>query len=302
MKLRSRSIFSAALAILLSLLLLVASLGVWAQRTVLNQSVFAQNTEQILKSPEVLSAISAYVVDETFQAVPRPSGSGGALLGELLRGAIERQVSRVLASDVVQEEVVQAMVATHGQFVDVLESEADEIVFDLGPVIQAVATGLVGEGVLPASGLTGTGIGQVYIYSGESSPSVKQDVENAQRAVSLFQQGLLLVLLLIPVVGAVVVVLAPRKLSGTRNISLSLLAASGFGILIMRGTQRYLPTVVEGTANVSATTHIISVMTQGYIRLLVACAAVAILAIVLTVRQGALLQSFFRSSKNRDLT
>ena len=299
MHVRIRRISSAALAILLSLLLLVASLGVWAQRTVLNQSVFAQNTEQILQSPEVLSAISAYVVDETFQAVPRPSGSGGALLGELLRGAIERQVSRVLASDVVQKEVVQAMVATHGYFVDVLESEADEIVFDLGPVIQAVATGLVGEGVLPASGLTGTGIGQVYIYSGESSPSVKQDVENAQRAVSLFQQGLLLVLLLIPVVGAVVVVSAPRKLSGARNMSVALLVASSLGLVILRIAQSYLPNVVDGAANKSATVQIIGVMTQGFMWFLIASWVVAALGIVFTMRQGALLQSLLGKSKNR---
>jgi hypothetical protein len=299
MYVRIRRISSAVLAILLSLLLLVASLGVWAQRAVLNQSVFAQNTEKILESPEVLSAISAYVVDETFQAVPRPSGSGGALLGELLRGAIERQVSRVLASDVVQKEVVQAMVATHGQFVDVLESEADEIVFDLGPVIKAVATGLVGEGVLPASGLTGTGIGQVYIYSGESSPSVKQDVENAQRAVSVFQQGLLLVFLLIPVVGAVVVVSASRKLSGARNMSVALLVASSLGLVILRIAQTYLPNIVDGAANKLATVQIIGVMTQGFMWFLIASWVVAALGIVFTMRQGALLQSLLGKSKNR---
>jgi hypothetical protein len=299
MYVRIRRISSAVLAILLSLMLLVASLGVWAQRAVLNQSVFAQNTEKILESPEVLSAISAYVVDETFQAVPRPSGSGGALLGELLRGAIERQVSRVLASDVVQKEVVQAMVATHGQFVDVLESEADEIVFDLGPVIKAVATGLVGEGVLPASGLTGTGIGQVYIYSGESSPSVKQDVENAQRAVSLFQQGLLLVFLLIPVVGAVVVVSASRKLSGARNMSVALLVASSLGLVILRIAQTYLPNIVDGAANKLATVQIIGVMTQGFMWFLIASWVVAALGIVFTMRQGALLQSLLGKSKNR---
>jgi hypothetical protein len=299
MYVRIRRISSAVLAILLSLMLLVASLGVWAQRAVLNQSVFAQNTEKILESPEVLSAISAYVVDETFQAVPRPSGSGGALLGELLRGAIERQVSRVLASDVVQKEVVQAMVATHGQFVDVLESEADEIVFDLGPVIKAVATGLVGEGVLPASGLTGTGIGQVYIYSGESSPSVKQDVENAQRAVSVFQQGLLLVFLLIPVVGAVVVVSASRKLSGARNMSVALLVASSLGLVILRIAQTYLPNIVDGAANKLATVQIIGVMTQGFMWFLIASWVVAALGIVFTMRQGALLQSLLGKSKNR---
>jgi hypothetical protein len=299
MTLRSRSIFSAALAILLSLLLLVASLGVWAQRTVLNRSVFAQNTEQILESPEVLSAISAYVVDETFQAVPRPSGSGGALLGELLRGAIERQVSRVLASDVVQKEVVQAMVATHGQFVEVLEKESDEIVFDLGPVFRAVVRGLVGEGVLSSAELTKTGVGEVYLYRGNSSESVKKSLENAQRALSLFRHGLLLLLILIPIVGAAVVFLAPRKLSGARNMSVALLLASSLGLVILRIAQSYLPNIVDGAANKSATVQIIGVMTQGFMWFLIVSLVVAALGIVFTMRQGALLQSLLGKSKNR---
>jgi len=299
MTLRSRSIFSAALAILLSLLLLVASLGVWAQRTVLNRSVFAQNTEQILESPEVLSAISAYVVDETFQAVPRPSGSGGALLGELLRGAIERQVSRVLASDVVQKEVVQAMVATHGQFVEVLEKKSDEIVFDLGPVFRAVVRGLVGEGVLSSAELTKTGVGEVYLYRGNSSESVKKSLENAQRALSLFRHGLLLLLILIPIVGAAVVFLAPRKLSGARNMSVALLLASSLGLVILRIAQSYLPNIVDGAANKSATVQIIGVMTQGFMWFLIVSLVVAALGIVFTMRQGALLQSLLGKSKNR---
>jgi len=296
---RPRRITSAILAILLALLLLLASLGVWAQRTVLNRSVFAQNTEEILKTPEVLSAISAYVVDETFQAVPRPSGSGGALLGELLRGAIERQVSRVLASEVVQKEVVQAMVATHGQFVMVLEKEADEIVFDLGPVFRAVVTGLVGEGVLSSAELTKTGIGEVYLYRGNSSESVKNSLENAQRAVSLFQRGLVLLIILIPVIGAAVVFMAPKRMSGGRNISVSLLVASSLGLVILRGAQHFLPNIVDGAANKSATAQIIDVMTQGFMWFLMVSWVVATLGIVFTVRQGALFRFLSGNAKKK---
>jgi hypothetical protein len=291
MKLRSRRISSGVLAVLLCPLLAVASLGLWAQQAVLNQSAFAQNTKEILAKPEVLAAISVYVVDETLQAVSRPSGTAGALLGDLLRGAIERQVSRVLASEIVQTEVVKAMVTTHRQFVALLESESDDVVFNLDPVFRAVMTGLVGEGVLRSDQLTSTGIGEVYLYRTDSSESVKNSLENARRAVSLVQQGLLLMLLLILVIGGAVFFLAPKMLNGVRNISLSLLMASTLCILIVKSGQFYSLNIIEDGLNRSAVSQILDVMTQDFVLLLIVCLVLSGLGVIATVRQGALLQT-----------
>lgn len=302
MNVRIRRINSVLLAVLLCLLVLVASLGLWAQRTVLNQSVFAQNTEEILATPEVLAAISAYVVDETFQALPQPPGSGASLIGELLRGTIERQVSRVLASEVVQTEVVKEMAVTHAQFVALLETEADTVVFDLGPVFRAVVTGLVGEGILSSTDLANSGIGKVYLYRSDSSEALKNSLQSAQRAVSLFHQVLLLTFLLIPVIGAAVVFVAPKRLSGLRNISISLLLASIFGILILRSGRRFLPNIVEGAANRSATRQIFDALTQNVMWFFIVSSFVAVLGIVLTVRKGALSQSLFSNSIQRQKT
>jgi hypothetical protein len=291
MKLRSRRISSGVLAVLLCPLLAVASLGLWAQQAVLNQSAFAQNTKEILAKPEVLAAISVYVVDETLQAVSRPSGTAGALLGDLLRGAIERQVSRVLASEIVQTEVVKAMVTTHRQFVALLESESDDVVFNLDPVFRAVMTGLVGEGVLRSDQLTSTGIGEVYLYRTDSSESVKNSLENARRAVSLVQQGLLLMHLLILVIGGAVFFLAPKMLNGVRNISLSLLMASTLCLLIVKSGQFYSLNIIEDGLNRSAVSQILDVMTQDFVLLLIVCLVLSGLGVIATVRQGALLQT-----------
>lgn len=286
-----RRVASFVLTILLAFLLCVTSLGVWAERAALNNDVFAQNAAQILDSQQVQVAISVYVVDEIFDSVPNQSAPGISLVGGLLRGAIERQVARVLGSSKVQNELLQAIVKTHQQAVALVKSESETVLFDLGPVFRSVVQGLIGEKVLPTNGIRNSDLGEVYLYSGDTSVRDKENLEEIRRVVRLVQQGLWISIVLCLVCAAGVLFVATRRVYGFRNFFVSILMASLLGLVALRVVEGYIPNQITQISNRDAAVSILSVMLQGWNRLYIACIAISLVGFIFTVRDGALTRS-----------
>ena len=296
---RFRSIVSVVLSVLLSLTTVVASLSVWADRTALNSRVFSQNAKEILAMPEVVDAISTFVVDELLEEASKASIPGLSLVGNLLRGTIDRQVQRVLRNEAIQSEVLRAMSATHVQVVSLLESKSESVVFDLSSVFRAVNENLIGDGVFPVNAITNEDLGQVFLYRDDSSASVKDGVKQAQDAVRLFRQALMLTLILMPIWLIAVVVSAPGRWSAARNVFSSLLFSSLLVVAIIVLTRGIIPDLGESEVNRAATTEVVNSLTQTFFISAVVAFVVSLTGVVLTVGNGRLAQAVIRKTRHQ---
>ena len=296
---RFRSIVSVVLSVLLSLTTVVASLSVWADRTALNSRVFSQNAKEILAMPEVVDAISTFVVDELLEEASKASIPGLSLVGNLLRGTIDRQVQRVLRNEAIQSEVLRAMSATHVQVVSLLESKSESVVFDLSSVFRAVNENLIGDGVFPVNAITNEDLGQVFLYRDDSSASVKDGVKQAQDAVRLFRQALMLTLILMPILLIAVVVSAPARWSAARNVFSSLLFSSLLVVAIIVLTRGIIPDLGESEVNRAATTEVVNSLTQTFFISAVVAFVVSLTGVVLTVGNGRLAQAAIRKTRHQ---
>jgi hypothetical protein len=296
---RFRSIVSVVLSVLLSLTTVVGSLSVWADRTALNSRVFSQNAKEILALPEVVDAISTFVVDELLEEASKASIPGLSLVGNLLRGTIDRQVQRVLRNEAIQSEVLRAMSATHVQVVSLLESKSESVVFDLSSVFRAVNENLIGDGVFPVNAITNEDLGQVFLYRDDSSASVKDGVKQAQDAVRLFRQALMLTLILMPILLIAVVVSAPGRWSAARNVFSSLLFSSLLVVAIIVLTRGIIPDLGESEVNRAATTEVVNSLTQTFFISAVVAFVVSLTGVVLTVGNGRLAQAVIRKIRHQ---
>jgi hypothetical protein len=297
---RLRSIVFVVLSVLLSLTTVIASLGVWADRTALNDRVFSQKAKEILALPEVVNAISTYVADELLEEASKASIPGFSLVGSLLRGTIERQVQRVLRNEAIQSEVLRAMSATHLQVVSLLESESDSVAFDLNSVFRAVTENLIGDGVFPVGAITNQDLGDVFLYGDDSSSSVKDGVAQAQNVVRLFRQALTLTLILIPILFAAVVVSAPGRWSAARNVFVSLLFSTLLVVAIIVSTRGVIPNLGDSDSNRAATTEVVNSLTQGLFISAVLAFVVSLIGVVLTAGNGRLAQALVRKIPRQD--
>jgi hypothetical protein len=297
---RLRSIVFVVLSVLLSLTTVIASLGVWADRTALNDGVFSQKAKEILALPEVVNTISTYVADELLEEASKASIPGFSLVGSLLRGTIERQVQRVLRNEAIQSEVLRAMSATHLQVVSLLESESDSVAFDLNSVFRAVTENLIGDGVFPVGAITNQDLGDVFLYGDDSSSSVEDGVAQAQNVVRLFRQALTLTLILIPILFAAVVVSAPGRWSAARNVFVSLLFSTLLVVAIIVSTRGVIPNLGDSDSNRAATTEVVNSLTQGLFISAVLAFVVSLIGVVLTVGNGRLAQALVRKIPRQD--
>jgi hypothetical protein len=296
---RFRSILSVVLSVLLSLTTVVASLSVWADRTALNNRVFSQNAKEILAMPEVVDAISTFVVDELLKEASKASIPGLSLVGNLLRGTIDRQVQRVLRNEAIQSEVLRAMSATHVQVVSLLESKSESVVFDLSSVFRAVNENLIGDGVFPVNAITNEDLGQVFLYRDDSSASVKDGVKQAQDAVRLFRQALMLTLILMPILLIAVVVSAPGRWSAVRNIFFSLLLSSLLVVGIIVSTRGIIPNLGNSDLNKAATTEVVNSLTQTFFVSAVLAFVLSLIGIALAVGNGRLAQAVIQKTRHQ---
>lgn len=170
---RWRRIAVPVLAVLSVLLLALSSVGVWAGRTALNSDVFTERVGSLARDPEVQNALATYLTDEVLTLVdvegylkanlPPPADLLAVPLTSAVKGFVEDQVRKVLATDAFAEVWQRAVNTAHQAFVTVASGDAknvtrngDTITVNLIPVIGEVLESLTGASPQLVQRLTGT--------------------------------------------------------------------------------------------------------------------------------------------------
>ena len=105
---RVRRTFTWILVVLTALLVGIASVSVWATRTVFNDDRFSATVTDVVSDPAVISAASVFITDQVESAVvasgvlddvPPALRPVIAVLQGAVRGRVEEGVSAVLSSD-----------------------------------------------------------------------------------------------------------------------------------------------------------------------------------------------------------
>jgi Short C-terminal domain len=161
---RRHRVLVAVLVVLGALCILVSTLSIWVRDVALDSDVWADQSGQMLESPEIQQALAAFIVEEAYSAGEVQAQLEAALRPEFkpLAGPASAQLqtvatqaaARALARPRVQELWRTANRAGHEQLVALLEGETervtlvdDAVVLDLDALVADVATRIgVGEG------------------------------------------------------------------------------------------------------------------------------------------------------------
>ncbi len=165
---RGRKVAVWALILSATLLGIVAILGTWANRQLLDNGTFRDTSTNLIQDPAVQSALSVYLVNEVYENVDVPAALAERLPPNLkplaaplaagLRQPATNAVARLLARPRVQNLFVDASGLTHKKLVAVLEDKTvpgtgttnGTVTIDLGALVQSVGPSLG----LPASALS----------------------------------------------------------------------------------------------------------------------------------------------------
>ena len=130
---RARNLLSLLLAVLAGVGILLSSVGIWAQRSFLDESNFKESADLILKDPAVINSIGSYVTDETMKVLdvqgtlgdllPSQLSSVAPVLSSALRGVVQEQVENVIKTEPVRKTMVSLVSMSHDQFLNLLEKD-----------------------------------------------------------------------------------------------------------------------------------------------------------------------------------
>jgi len=157
---RGRRVAVWALILVATLLGIVAILGTWANRQLLDNNTFRDTSTHLVQDPEVQSALSVYLVNEVYDNVDVPAALAERLPPNLkplaaplaagLRQPATNAVARLLARPRVQALFVASSGLTHEKLVAVLEDKTvpgtgttkGNVTIDLGALVQSVGPSL----------------------------------------------------------------------------------------------------------------------------------------------------------------
>jgi hypothetical protein len=168
---RARNLLSLLLAVLAGVGILLSSVGIWAQRSFLDESNFKESADLILKDPAVITSIGSYVTDETMKVLdvqgalgdllPSQLSSVAPVLSSALRGVVQEQVENVIKTEPVRKTMVSLVSMSHDQFLNLLEKDdlsvgaigvsEGTVSLNLVPIVTTVLQGLQDEKLLPKS-------------------------------------------------------------------------------------------------------------------------------------------------------
>jgi hypothetical protein len=157
---RRRSVVVWTLIVVATLLTLVASLTLWSKRQLLNTDKFTNSSAKLLANDEIRTALSAKLVDLLNQRVdlttqlqeklPPRAKSAAPVAAAAIQNSAGRVIDAFLATSQAQELWERVVRRSHSAVVNVLEgkdagpisTENGDVVLDLRPFIQQVATRL----------------------------------------------------------------------------------------------------------------------------------------------------------------
>jgi hypothetical protein len=241
----------------------------WGARTVLNTDRYVATVAPLADDPAVQESIATKLTDQVFLALD-VQGTISDALGELgeratvlagplttaVKGFVQDQVEKVVASDAFKTFWVEANRFVHTQVLAILRGDTETITIVKGKVllnllplvnlalgsIQTVASDLVGRDVtlpeisesdVPSASIAkleqALGIdlpdtyGQIVVYDSEELASLQQ-------ALYVFQRLLVLLLLLIPILVAASLLVSTRR----RRTLIQLTTGAAVGLVLIR--------------------------------------------------------------------
>jgi hypothetical protein len=229
-----RRTVSSILLALACVIAIVAVLGAWADRQLLDTDNWVDTSSRLLEHPAVQDATAAYLADQLVdgptiraklaEGLPPRLQALAAPLAAASGEIADRTARRLIASGAFQKLWRETNRRAHRQLIDVIEGDSRftnaGIVVDLRPQLGVLATRL---GV--ASDATGEH-GTVHVLRGDNLKTVRE-VVHALQTLRWVSVVLLLVLL---VVGVAV---APDRAHGIVGAGLALLIA-GLALLVVR--------------------------------------------------------------------
>jgi hypothetical protein len=189
---RGRSLGVAGILLLATILLLIASLGIWANRQLLDNDNWRASSAKLLESPEFRDALATTLVDQLYERVDVSGGLEQQLppsaqrlapvIASALQTASIRATEAFLATPRAQQLWIEVSGRAHHQLVQALEgknvrnvqTQNGEIVLDVRPILTRLTDRLglterVKENAPPNAGLI------VLVKS--------KDLKNAQHAI-----------------------------------------------------------------------------------------------------------------------
>jgi hypothetical protein len=274
---RVRRTFTWILVVLTALLVGIASVSVWATRTVFNDDRFSATVTDVVSDPAVISAASVFITDQVESAVvasgvlddvpPALRPVIGVLQGAV-RGRVEEGVSAVLSSDAGQALLVRAADTAHSRALRLLRGdgllsssaftiENGEVTLNLLPVIRQVMIQLQQGGVVPASVTiptdastpgpiaTALGIqlpadfGQVVVYRTATGDD-DGILDKSQRALVLTKRALIVLVILALVAFAATIVVAVDRRGALFRLGAAITIMAVLLIIVARRAARAL--------------------------------------------------------------
>lgn len=284
---RLRRVAAPVLVVLFAISFLAAGLGVWLDRSTMNEDVWAERVVPLGEDPAVQAALATWTTDQLMETVD-PRGlfeealpERGEFLAVPLSAAVENYVrgvtEDVFASERFEELWAAAAIQAHEAAVATLrgerpavEADDEKVTINLVPLINAVlarildaAPGLVGSDVdLPditvedvpeeARERLASALG-VDLDDGFGTVTVYDGgkLSAAQQAVKLFDRLVVLSCLLAIVTGAAALWVSPRR----RRTLLQMVGAAAFVLVVVRraaftlqGEVSELPRIEENRA------------------------------------------------------
>jgi hypothetical protein len=314
---RVRRTFAWILLVLAALLVGVASVAVWASRTIVNEDRFTSLVSNVVSDEAVQSAASAYTTAQIQTAVtssgileqlpPALQPVANALSGAIL-SRVEERVNDFISSDAGQNLIVSAVRVAHRQAMKILQGdgilssdavtvENGTVTLNLVPVIRQVLIRLQQDGLFPTSitiptdastpgplqtalgGRLPPNFGQVVVYQTDAA-STNDLLDQAQRALAIAKRAvvLLVILALACCVGAVLLAVDRRR--AVFRVGVGIVIACVLLIIVTRRVTAALPGATKTAGGEAVASALGNALKSSLVRALVIVAVVAAVAAV----------------------
>jgi hypothetical protein len=303
--------------VLAAILIPVATVAVWARRTVLDEGRFTSTVSQVTSNPAVIDAASTYLTKQLETAVEslgllNSLPSQVQTVANFLKGAIYQRVNErvndVLASDTGQKALLLAVTQAHRSAMRLLEgdgllsSEAftvanGKITLNLVPTARLVLLKLQDDGVIPSSikipppdappGAMVSALGdrlpadfgQVVVYD-SGSTSNSNILDKAQRGLVLAKRGVALLVILALGLAVAAVAVAVRRRRAVFLLGAGVAGVSLLLIVVSRRVAAAVPSAMATPGAKAVAGALATALRSSLVRTLL---ILAVLALVVTI-------------------
>jgi hypothetical protein len=309
---RARRTVSMVLVVLAAIMIPVATTAVWATRTMLNTGRFTATVSAALDDPGVISAASARITDEVFDALansqvverlPSSLQPVAPIIGGALRSRIEVRVNDVLSAPKTQQLLTNAVRRAHAAALKVLEGkgllssdaftvENGTVTLNLLPVIRQVLIRLQDDGVIPASvnipaegeppGKLATALGaklpadfgKVVVYQTKSVSKIRT-LDQAQHALVVLKRAVVLLVILALVLAAAAVLVAVDHRRALYRVGLGVTIGAVVLIVVTRRVAVAVPRAASTRGGRAVSSALAQSLRSSLVRALLILALVA---------------------------